>query len=64
MKKAAIPTVRTGNPELDRAIDALKQNVDAMTGQARNSERIPSLSSSASLPDVIAVVNKILERMQ
>lgn len=64
MKKAAIPAVRTGNAELDRAMSAIKQNVDAITGQARNSERLEPLPSTATTAEVVARLNLLLERLQ
>lgn len=64
MKKAAIPSVRTGQPELDRALAAVKQNVDAMTGQARNAARIEMLQPAATQADIIKTINLILERLQ
>lgn len=64
MKKAAIPSVRTGQPELDRALAAVKQNVDAMTGQARNAGRIEPLPPTATQADIIKTINLILERLQ
>lgn len=64
MKKAAIPAVRTGNAELDRAMSAIKQNVDAITGQARNSERLEPLASTATTAEVVARLNLLLERLQ
>ena len=64
MKKAAIPAVRTGNAELDRAMSAIKQNVDAITGQARNTQRLTPLPSNASLEQVVARINELTERLQ
>lgn len=64
MTKAAIPVVRTGQPELDRALSAVKQNLDAITGQARNTAKIAPLPANASLDDVIARLNLIVERLQ
>lgn len=64
MKKAAIPSVRTGQPELDRALDALKQNMDSITGQARNSGRLQQLPSNATTAQIINRLNEIVERLQ
>lgn len=64
MKKAAIPAVRTGQPEMDRALAAIKQNLDAITGQARNVDKIDPLPANASLADVVARLNLIVERLQ
>jgi hypothetical protein len=63
-KKAAIPTVKTGRADLDQAMSAIKQNLDAMTGQARNVRKLAPLPATASLADVIAQVNAISERLQ
>lgn len=64
MTKSAIPTVRTSNPELNRALDALKQNVDAITGQARNVDRFAPLPSDATLEQVIERLNEVVARLQ
>jgi hypothetical protein len=64
MKKAAIPTVRTGQPDVDRAFDAIKQNLDSITGQARNVERLQPLPADASMAQVIARLNEITARLQ
>lgn len=64
MRKAAIPTVNTGDAALDRALSAIKQNVDAITGQARNVERLEPLAATATLEQVIARLNTLTERLQ
>jgi hypothetical protein len=64
MKKAAIPTVRTGQPDVDRAFDAIKQNLDAITGHARNGQRVPPLPANATLAEVITRINMLTERLQ
>lgn len=64
MKKAAIPTVRTGQPDVDRAFDAIKQNLDAITGQARNAQRLAPLPANATLTEVVARLNLLTERLQ
>lgn len=64
MRKAAIPVVRTGNPELDRALAAVKQNLDSITAQARNVDRIDQLPANATLTEVVDRLNKIIERLQ
>lgn len=63
-KKSAVPSIRTGQPALDRVLDALKQNVDSITGQARNVEKLEMLPADASLADVITKVNAIIDRIQ
>jgi len=64
MSKPAIPAVRTGQAELDNALLAVKQTLDAMTGQARNTTALSPLPQTASLVDVIRQLNAILARMQ
>lgn len=64
MTKAAIPVVRTQQPELDRAMAAVKQNLDAITGQARNTPKLAPLPSTATLADVIERLNTLLDRLQ
>jgi hypothetical protein len=64
MKKAAIPTVRTGQPNVDRAFDSIKQTLDSITGQARNVERLQPLPQTATLQQVITRLNEIVDRLQ
>jgi hypothetical protein len=64
MTKSAIPTVNTGQFELDQFAAAVKQNMDAITGQARNVERLAPLPATATLADVINRLNAITARLQ
>lgn len=64
MSKPAIQTVRTGKPDLDQALSAVKQTLDSITGQARGSSRLEPLPATASLADVIDRLNEIVTRMQ
>ncbi len=64
MTKAAIPAVVTGKPDLDRALSSMKQNIDEITAQARNVERLEPLPATASLADVIARLNAVVARLQ
>jgi hypothetical protein len=63
-KKSAIPSIRTPDPAMNRVLEALKQNVDSITGQARNAEKLQLLPETASMADVIAKVNAIIDRIQ
>jgi hypothetical protein len=58
----AIPTLKTGDRQLDLFGEAVKQNLDALTGQQRNSKPLQPLASTATLADVIAAVNVLIER--
>ena len=62
--KASINVVRTGDPALDRALDSIKQNLDQITGQARNSQKLEPLKATATLAEVITQLNAILARLQ
>jgi hypothetical protein len=64
MSKSAIPTVNTGQFELDQFAAAVKQNLDAITAQARNVERLQPLPATATLADVITRLNAITARLQ
>ena len=64
MTKAAIPAVLTGKPDLDRALSSMKQNIDEITAQARNVERLEPLPATASLADVIERLNAVVARLQ
>ena len=56
--------VRTGQVELDRALSAMKQSLDAISGQARNVQRMEPLLDSATLAQVVARVNQLVDRLQ
>lgn len=64
MAKTAIPAVMTGNRDVDLALSSIKQNLDSITGQARNLDRFAPLPATASLTDVIDRVNAIVARLQ
>ena len=64
MTKAAIPSVKTGRPELDRALSSIKQNLDAITAQSKNGTRLTPLAPTATLAEVIAQLNAIVDRLQ
>lgn len=64
MSKAAIPSVLTGKPDVDRALSSMKQNIDEITGQSRNATRLEPLPTTATLEDVIARLNAIVDRLQ
>jgi uncharacterized protein YkwD len=64
MNKAALETLKTSDPALNRFAHAVKQNMDQMTGQTRNSTRMEPLALDATLPEVIARLNEIADRLQ
>jgi hypothetical protein len=64
MRKSAIPVVNTGQFELDQFAAAVKQNIDSITAQARNVERLQPLPETATLAQVIERLNVITARLQ
>lgn len=63
--KAAIPAVyNSGNVDVDRAFEAIKQNIESMNGQQKNAVKLLPLASTATLADVIERCNALLERLQ
>jgi hypothetical protein len=59
MSKRAIPRPK---PETDPAVAAIKENLEILFGQ--RGVKISDLPSTASLADVIAKVNEIIQRIQ
>lgn len=62
--KAAIPNLISGNPDIDRFAEAVKQNVDGMTGQQKNIAKLVPLENTATTQEIIGRLNAILDRMQ
>jgi hypothetical protein len=60
MRKPTI-VVSTRDPTLRPTLDAIKENIEIITGQRRNG--IHPLPPTASLEDVIAKVNQIIDRL-
>lgn len=61
-KKPAIPQVPRGAQPRTGFDQSVKETLEVITGQ--RGERLDSLPSSASLADVIAKVNALLDRLQ
>lgn len=65
MNKPGLAVVHgTGKPELDRFCHGVKQTLDAITGQAKNMERLQPLPANATLAQVIDRLNEVVNRMQ
>lgn len=62
--KPAIPVTRSGDGAVDRSLQAIKQTLDDMTGQQKNSVKLVPLETTATLAEVIAQLNAMLARMQ
>jgi hypothetical protein len=62
MKKSSIPAVPLGSPNKE-ALDAIKQNLDTITGVANT--RIKKLDAEvATVVDVVKKINEILDLLQ
>ena len=61
MKRAAIPTPPPGYPDLREMLTAIKENLELLTGT--RGDKLTPLQANAALADVIAVVNKIVDRL-
>jgi hypothetical protein len=64
MTKSAIPNVSSGDAELKLFASSVKQNLDAITGQARSSSALRPLPADATLAQVISQLNLLLQRIQ
>lgn len=62
--KAAIPVLRSGTPAIDLFGEAVKQNLDQITGQQKNVAKMAPLPDTATLAEVIARSNALLARLQ
>ncbi len=62
-KAAAIPAVNSGNRSVDKFAAVMKQNMDWLTGQQANAPALKELPETATLVDVIAQQNRIVQRL-
>lgn len=62
--KAAVPVLNTGNPEVDRFAEAVKGNLDSITGQQKNAVTLLPLASTATTAEIITRLNALLARIQ
>lgn len=62
-KPAAIPAVSSGNRAVDKFAAVVKQNMDWLTGQQTNSPALKELPETATLAEVIAQQNRIVQRL-
>ena len=64
LKLAAIPQLTGENAQITSFAQVLKQNMDWLTGQQNNSPKLKKLADTATLAEVIAEHNKLVERIQ
>ena len=66
-KKLSIPSVNAGTMnnavEAARFMDAVKQNLDVITGRARGVDEVPQLPDVATLAMVIATLNDVIRHL-
>lgn len=62
--KQAIPSVSSGNGEVDRFAEAVKQNLDSITGQQKNAAKLLPLAATATTAEQITRLNALLARIQ
>jgi hypothetical protein len=62
--KPAIPPVSSGNGDVDRFAEAVKQTLDGMTGQQKNAVKLEPLPSTATSAEQITRLNALLSRLQ
>jgi hypothetical protein len=62
--KASIPILNTGNAQIDGFAEAVKQNLDSMTGQQKNAAKLLPLPSTATTAEIITRLNALLTRIQ
>lgn len=62
--KIPVPVLNSGAADLDAFADAVKQNLDFITGQRKNSVKLLPLPATATLADVITRTNALLARIQ
>ena len=63
-KLAAVPTLAGQDMALTAFAETVKQNLDWISGQNRNAPRLRKLDPTATLVELIAAHNHLLERIQ
>ena len=61
-KRVAVPVLPASDPSLRAFASAVKSNVDALTGQQEGAEKLSLLPDTATLADVIKVLNILIKR--
>jgi len=63
-RKPSIPHIVTNEPGMQEFAGAVKETIEIITGRRRGAEKITPLASTATLADVVAKVNELLDRLQ
>lgn len=62
--KTAIPALNTGDADIDRFADAVKINIDGITGQQKNATKLLPLAGTATTAEMVSRLNALLDRIQ
>jgi hypothetical protein len=62
-KKPGIPIVNTGDRAVILALNAMKENIELITGVRPGTRQISTLGTSASTSDMISKINEIVTRI-
>lgn len=63
-RRAPVPLLQSGLPQVDQFAESVKQHIDRQTGQQRNTLPLKPLPSTATLADLIVAYNALLARVQ
>ena len=64
MSRTAIPVLTTSDQAINAQAEAVKANIDRMSGQGKNTPALKPLLATASNAEIIARLNVIVERLQ
>ena len=63
VRKPGIPTPGTRDPQINQLFNAIKENLEIITGARPGIPEIQQLPSTASLVDVINKINEVVVRL-
>jgi hypothetical protein len=64
-KRVAVPLAKTGNHNVDRALEALTANVNGIVGQEPNASELTKLDPAIATSVQMAIqINALIERLQ
>lgn len=61
--RTAIPAIQTGDESLNRVLEAMKMNLDGITGQTSNSDKLVALDKTATPLKLVNLVNLLAKRL-
>jgi hypothetical protein len=63
IKKPSIPTTSHLSPDIAKIVNALKENVELMTGARHGAVPLVALPVTATTAQIIATINTIIQRL-